>query len=154
MILESMADQGLGLQDDMFTTGNNAHGCGHAPRTVYKGDRTTAANYFVNKGSNLSIKTDTTVDRVILKGGGTDLQAVAVRVLENDGSIREIKANKEIIISGGAYCSPAILMRSGLGPQAELAEHGIDCQVDLPGIGKNLMDHLVRAVSLVSVDIH
>ncbi|EKD18245.1 uncharacterized protein L3040_004797 [Drepanopeziza brunnea f. sp. 'multigermtubi'] len=143
MILESMADRGLRRQDDMFTTGDNPHGCGHAPRTVYKGDRTTAADYFVHKGPNLAIKTDTTVDKVILEGSGSDLQATGVKVMEKDGSTREIKARKEVIISGGAYCSPAILLRSGLGPKAELAEHGIDCKVDLPGLGKNLMDHMI-----------
>lgn len=125
MILESMQSQGLGLQEDMFTTGDNPHGCGHAPRTVYKGDRTTAANYFVNQGPNLSIKTDTTVDKIILEDSGSDVKAVAVKVVEKDGSVKEIKANKEIIVSGGAYCSPAILMRSGIGPKAELASHNI-----------------------------
>jgi choline dehydrogenase-like flavoprotein len=143
MILESMQSQGLPLQEDMFTSGDNPHGCGHAPRTVYKGDRTTAANYFVNKGPNLAIKTETTVDKVILEGQGSDLRAVAVRVLEKDGTEKEIRAKKEIIVSGGAYCSPAILLRSGIGPKSELASHGIDCKVDLPGVGKNLMDHLV-----------
>lgn len=143
MILESMESQGLILQPDMFTTGDNPHGCGHAPRTVYKGDRTTAANYFVNKGPNLAIKTETTVNRIILEGEGDNIKAVAVSVVEKDGSTREIKAKKEIIVSGGAYCSPTILMRSGIGEKAELASHGINCKVDLPGVGKNLMDHLV-----------
>ncbi|KAH7370498.1 hypothetical protein BKA65DRAFT_488561 [Rhexocercosporidium sp. MPI-PUGE-AT-0058] len=143
MILESMQDRGLALQDDMFTTGDNPHGCGHAPRTVYKGDRTTAANYFVHKGPNLSIKTNTTVDKVILEGEGSDLRASAVRIVEKDGSIQEIKAEKEVIISGGAYCSPTVLMRSGIGAKSELAQHKIECKVDLPGVGKNLMDHLI-----------
>lgn len=143
MILESMQSQGLPFQPDMFTTGDNPHGCGHAPRTVYKGDRTTAANYLVNKGPNLAIWTETTVDKVILEGSGEDLKAVAVRILDKDGSAKEIKARKEIIVSGGAYCSPTILMRSGIGSKSELAAYGIDCKVDLPGVGKNLMDHLV-----------
>jgi len=138
-----MQSQGLGLQDDMFTSGNNPHGCGHAPRTVYKGDRTTAANYFIHKGSNLSIKTETIVDKIIFEGSGDNLKAVAVKVIEKDGTERELKAKKEIIVSGGAYCSPTILMRSGIGSKSELSEHGIECKVDLPGVGKNLMDHLV-----------
>jgi choline dehydrogenase-like flavoprotein len=143
MILESMESQGLPLEPDMFTTGETPNGCGHAPRTVYKGDRTTAADYFVNKGPNLAIKTETTVDKVILEGEGSNLKATAVRVIEKDGSVKEIRARKEIIVSGGAYCSPTVLMRSGLGPKAELERHGIGCRVDLPGVGQNLMDHLV-----------
>ncbi|PBP20628.1 alcohol oxidase [Diplocarpon rosae] len=143
MILESMQSQGLELREDMFTTGDTPHGCGHALRTVYKGDRTTAANYLVNRGPNLVIKTDTTVDKVILEREGPNYRAAAIKVIEKDGTTREIKAKKEIIVSGGAYCSPAILMRSGLGPKDELAAHGIDCKIDLPGVGKNLIDHLI-----------
>ncbi|KAG4030544.1 hypothetical protein MFRU_011g00040 [Monilinia fructicola] len=145
MILESMQDQGLPLHPDMFSTGETPRGCGHVPRSVYKGDRTTSANYFANKGSNLAIKTNTIVDKVILDSQvyPHDLRATAVKVIEKDGTEKEIRARKEIIISGGAYCSPTILMRSGIGPKSELESHGIDCQVDLPGVGKNLMDHLI-----------
>jgi choline dehydrogenase-like flavoprotein len=143
MILESMESQGLKRQDDMFSTGDNPHGCGHVPRTHYKGDRTTSANYFRKQGPNLAIKTETIVDKIIVEGSGNNLKAIAVKVIEKDGSSKEFKAKKEIIVSGGAYCSPAILLRSGLGPKAELSELGIECRIDLPGVGKNLMDHLV-----------
>lgn len=148
MILESMQSKGLALQDDMFTTGNNPHGCGHAPRTHYKGDRTTSANYFRSKGPNLAIMTETLVDKVLLDGHGSDLRAIGVKVLAKNGTKREIKAKNEVIVSGGAYCSPAILLRSGIGPKPELGAHGIDCKVDLPGVGKNLMDHLVSTLDM------
>jgi choline dehydrogenase-like flavoprotein len=143
MILESMESQGLPLVPDMFSTGETPNGCGHATRTVYKGDRSMAAIYLANKKPNLTIKTETTVDKVILEREGQDLKAIAVRVIENDGSMKEFKAGKEIIVSGGAYCSPAILMRSGIGPKVELSSHDIDCKVELPGVGQNLMDHAV-----------
>jgi choline dehydrogenase-like flavoprotein len=146
--MESFQSQGLPLRPDMFSSGESPHGCGHVPRTVYKGDRTTAANYLLNKGSNLSIITDTVVDKVILEGAGSDLRATGVKIMEKDGTTRELKAKKEVIVSGGAYCSPTILLRSGIGPKSELAAHGIDCKVDLPGVGKNLMDHLVRCQHL------
>jgi choline dehydrogenase-like flavoprotein len=110
---------------------------------VYKGDRTTAANYFLNKGPNLAIKTDTVVDKIILEGEGKNLRATAVQVIEKNGLVSRIGARQEVIVSGGAYCSPTILMRSGLGPKADLQSHGIECKLDLPGVGKNLMDHLV-----------
>lgn len=128
----------------MFTTGDNPHGCGHAPRTVFKGDRTTAADYLVGLGSNLAIKTNTTVDKVIIEENGSDLKATGVITVAKDGKRSEIKARKEVIVSGGAYCSPTILMRSGIGAKEELQKHNIKCLVDLPGVGKNLMDHLVR----------
>jgi choline dehydrogenase-like flavoprotein len=141
--MESFQSQGLPLHPDMFSSGESPHGCGHVPRTVYKGDRTTAANYLVNKGSNISIKTDTVVDKVILEGEGSELRATGVKIIEKDGTVRDLKAKKEVIVSGGAYCSPTILLRSGIGAKEQLAAHGIDCKVDLPGVGKNLMDHLV-----------
>lgn len=48
--------------------------------------------------------------------------------------------------TAGAYCSPTILLRSGIGPQTELAELDIPCKLDLPGVGKNFQDHLVTFV--------
>ncbi|KAN0096005.1 GMC oxidoreductase [Hyaloscypha variabilis] len=143
LVMESFQSQGLPLHPDMFSSGESPHGCGHVPRTVYKGDRTTAANYLVNKGSNISIKTDTVVDKVILEGEGSELRATGVKIIEKDGTVRDLKAKKEVIVSGGAYCSPTILLRSGIGAKEQLAAHGIDCKVDLPGVGKNLMDHLI-----------
>ncbi|PMD15473.1 GMC oxidoreductase [Hyaloscypha hepaticicola] len=143
LVMESFQSQGLPLHPDMFSTGESPHGCGHVPRTVYKGDRTTAANYLLSKGPNLSIKTETIVDKVILGGEGSNLRAAGVKILEKDGRARDLKANKEVIVSGGAYCSPTILLRSGIGGKAQLTAHGIDCKVDLPGVGKNLMDHLI-----------
>jgi len=138
-----MESQGLDFHPDMFSTGETPHGCGHVPRTVYRGDRTTSADYLLNKGPNLSILTNTIVDKIILEGGRSDLRATAVRIIGKDGKQREVRARKEIVVSGGAYCSPAILMRSGIGPKPDLLSHGIECKVDLPGVGQNLMDHLI-----------
>ena len=112
-------------------------------RTVYKGIRTTGADFLLNAGSNLTIKTEVTVDRVILESEGPTKRAVAVRIIEKDGQAHIVRARKEIIVSGGAYCSPPILMRSGIGPKEELEKIGVDCVVNLPGVGQNLMDHLV-----------
>ena len=128
----------------MFTTGDKPHGCGHASRTVFKGNRVSAAVYLINSGLNLTIMTETTVDSITLEGKGPNTKSIAVRVIQKDGTATEIKARKEIIVSGGAYCSPTILMCSGIGPRDELLSHSISCKVDLPGVGKKyLMDHLV-----------
>ena len=53
-----------------------------------------------------------------------------------------IGARKEVILSGGAVNSPVVLLRSGIGPANELTPAGIDVRHDLPGVGKNLQDHL------------
>jgi choline dehydrogenase-like flavoprotein len=129
----------------MFTTGEVHHGCGHVVRTHRQGLRTTGAD-FVTKGyhrDNIDILTNTTVDKIVLERDGGSLRATAVRLIDENGTKMTVKASREIIVSGGAYCSPPILLRSGIGPKEELEKHGIECAVDLPGVGKNLLDHLV-----------
>lgn len=144
--MDSMISKGLPYDPDMFSHGENPHGCGHAPRTVYKGIRTTGADFITKdrERENITLKTETTVDRVILeRDSANGLKAKGVVVVGRDGTQQTFYAKKEIVISGGAYCSPAILLRSGIGPKEDLEKLGIPCQVDLPGVGKNLLDHLV-----------
>jgi choline dehydrogenase-like flavoprotein len=132
------------LHHDMFSTGDVAQGCGHVPRTVYQGIRTTGSDFVTNKNQgNITIKTDTTVDKIIFSKQASETRASGVVTQTSDGSSTIYHARKEIIISAGAYCSPAILLRSGIGPKAELEQHNIPSLVNLPGVGKNLIDHLV-----------
>ncbi len=84
---------------------------------------------------NLTIRSHCLVDRVLVEDG----RAVGLRV-ECDGELQEVRG-KEIVLSAGAIMSPAILLRSGIGPAEELAELGIESVADLPGVGKHLMDH-------------
>ena len=129
----------------MFTTGEVSHGCGHVVRTHHQGLRTTGAD-FVTKGyhrENIDILTNITVDKVVLDEEAGTLRATGVDLIDESGTKRTVTARKEIIVSGGAYCSPPILLRSGIGPKEELEKLGIRCAVDLPGVGKNLLDHLV-----------
>ncbi|MHA3724722.1 GMC family oxidoreductase [Leucobacter sp. HY1910] len=64
---------------------------------------------------------------------------------EQGGELHEIYAD-EVILAAGALDSPRVLLRSGIGPASELAEHGIASRVDLPGVGKNLHDHVLAPV--------
>ncbi|KAE8376037.1 hypothetical protein BDV26DRAFT_246087 [Aspergillus bertholletiae] len=145
LLIDSLVSQGMPLHHDMFSTGDVAHGCGHAPRTVYRGIRTTGADFITNNysRSNVTIQTDTTVDRIVLEEGADGLRATGAVARFADGTTRTFRARKEVVVSSGAYCSPAVLMRSGIGAREELDKFGIPCQVDLPGVGKNLMDHLI-----------
>ncbi len=59
------------------------------------------------------------------------------------GQIHQARAAKEVILAGGTYNSPQLLMLSGIGPAEELIQHGISPIVDLPGVGKNLSEHPV-----------
>ncbi|KAE8350547.1 hypothetical protein BDV28DRAFT_138930 [Aspergillus coremiiformis] len=145
LLMDSLVSQGIPLHPDLFSTGEVAHGCGHALRTVHQGIRTTGADFIVNDyhRPNVTIQTDTTVDRIVLEESPYGLRATGVVTRLADGTTRTFTARKEVILSSGAYCSPAILMRSGIGARHELEKLDIPCQVDLPGVGKNLMDHLI-----------
>ena len=116
--------------------------------------------------NNIDLVVETVVNKINLEERNGQLQATSVVLVDKTGEKRVVKARKEIIVSGGnastsralrelgltregAYCSPAILLRSGIGPKAELEQLGIKCLVDSPGVGKNLLDHLVRDSHLV-----
>lgn len=87
--------------------------------------------------------TNTLVDKVNLEKTAHGLRAASVNLVGQDGTYFTVHARREVIISAGAYCSPAILMRSGIGPKEELHKLGVDCLVDSPGVGKNLQDHVI-----------
>lgn len=148
--MDSFVSAGLPLVPDMFSTGETPHGCGHAPRTVYNGLRTTSADFVTNgyQCKNVTVVTGATVDKVLVEAGsGSEsegLRATGVVVRNTaDGSVQTYHARKEVVLSGGAYCSPAILLRSGIGASAELEKHDIPCLLDLIGVGRNLLDHPV-----------
>ena len=149
LLINSFVSEGMPLNHDMFSTGDVPHGCGHVPRTVYEGIRTTGADFVTNKNNrgNITIITDATVDKVVFSKQGEQTRASGVVTKASDGTSNTHHARKEIIISGGSYCSPAILLRSGIGPEEELKKHQIACTVNSPGVGRNLMDHLVQLSS-------
>ncbi|HEU5158552.1 MAG TPA: GMC family oxidoreductase N-terminal domain-containing protein [Streptosporangiaceae bacterium] len=88
---------------------------------------------------NLTIRGDTHVDSIVMSG----TRARGVRLLT--GEVEETAADGEVIVACGAAHSPALLMRSGIGPAAALAEHGIDVVADLP-VGQGLQDHAMLLV--------
>ena len=145
MILESYQSKDFPLIPDVFTTGESPHACGHAIRSIFQGVRTTAADYITksNIRSNIIIKLETTVDHVILVGDGKRKRAIGAQLQSATGEKTIVKARREVVVSAGAYCSPAILLRSGIGPEHEIQQMGIESQLDLSGVGKNLMDHPV-----------
>ena len=108
--------------------------------TMRNGRRCSSATAYlkpIRNRKNLSIITRAQTDRVIFVGN----RAVAVECRIR-GEKTRITAKGEIIIAAGAIGSPQLLMLSGIGAGKELAAHGIDLLNDLPGVGKNLQDHL------------
>lgn len=91
---------------------------------------------------NLTLRTECVVDRVLFKG----TQAVGARVLDRAGALEELHA-AEVIVCAGAIHSPALLIRSGVGPLDQLLDLGVPLVADRPGVGGNLMEHPSIAVS-------
>ena len=115
-------------------------GVGYFQLTADKGRRCSSAVAYLNPAKNrknLHILTNTQVEKIIFKDG----RASGVNAIQNS-SPKVINARKEIILSAGAIGSPQILMLSGIGAPKELKTHGIDVIKSLPGVGKNLQDHL------------
>lgn len=112
----------------------DAAGVGPLPMSSHDGVRTTALDGYIGSDppAGLEVRADAVVARVILDGD----RAIGVELA--DGTA--IHAGW-IVLSAGTYGSPAILLRSGIGPAAHLREVGIAVIVDLPGVGENLADH-------------
>ncbi|MEO0613759.1 MAG: GMC oxidoreductase, partial [Pseudomonadota bacterium] len=92
----------------------------------------------VKHRENLQIITHAQVDRVQLDGK----KATGIVYTDRSGTKQVVSATREVILCGGAINSPQLLMLSGIGPGAHLAEHGIEVTADLEGVGQNLQDHL------------
>jgi len=128
-----------GLAHTTDFNGPSQEGVGLYQVTQKAGQRFSAAKAYLtpNLGRpNLHVMTGVTVDRI----GLVDGVARQVHTLQG-GQAQTVIAHREIILSAGAFQSPAILMRSGIGPAAHLQSLGIEVLRDLPGVGENLHDH-------------
>lgn len=102
----------------------------------------------VRARKNLTIMTGALTRRLVLTGKAVE----RVEVIGRDGPVR-IEAEK-ILLCAGSLESPALLMRSGIGPRDVLDSAGVDCLFDMPGIGRNLQDHLLGAGNLYATRKH
>ncbi len=90
--------------------------------------------------------TQTVVHRLVMEGR----RAVGI-LCETGGKMRELRARHGVVVSAGTMNTPKLLMLSGIGPAAALAQHGIACIADLPGVGRNLQEHVGTHI-VVKVD--
>jgi choline dehydrogenase len=124
------------------TDDNNADtqaGFGHFQMNIEDGVRSSTAHAYKKHVMNaefLTIKGHAHVSRIIIEKG----KATGVEYLQRGKKIIA-DATCEIVLSGGAFNSPQILMLSGIGPESELKKHGITVDIALPGVGQNLQDH-------------
>lgn len=121
--------------------GEDQEGVGYFQLTTRNGRRCSAAVAYlrpIRDRKNLRIVTNAQVTRVLMDGK----RVTGVEYRDKRGQLRTIGANREVILSGGAINSPQILMLSGLGDPEHLRQNGITPHHALPGVGRNLQDHL------------
>lgn len=133
------AGQEAGLPFNSDFNGADQHGIGLLQSTTWQGRRSSTATAYIKparKRPNLTVRTRVLVARIVVEAG----RAVAVDVLVQGTRVR-LRANKEIILSAGAYGSPHVLQLSGIGNAEDLQRAGIPMVHELPGVGHNLQDH-------------
>ncbi len=136
--IEAMQQAGYPLTEDM--NGYQQEGAGKMDMTTHNGRRWSAAQAYLRtaeKRANVTVETGALTSRVLFEGR----RAVGVEFKQN-GQVKRFRAEREVILSGGAINSPQLLMLSGVGPADHLREVGVPVQHDLPGVGQNLQEHL------------
>jgi choline dehydrogenase len=140
------AVQDLGFPACSDFTGPEPEGVGLRQATIRGGRRDSTARSFLSparRRPNLLVMTDAQASRIVLEAG----RARAVEVLRG-GTVQRVRARREIILCAGAIHSPQLLLCSGIGDPALLSPLGIPVAHALPGVGRNLHDHLAAPVRM------
>ncbi|MEE3317170.1 MAG: choline dehydrogenase, partial [Pseudomonadota bacterium] len=143
--VEAGRQAGYETTDDY--NGEQQEGFGPMEQTVYNGQRWSAANAYLKpalKRPNCDLVKGL-ARKVIIENG----RAVGVEY-EQGGQIKRLMARREVVIAASSINSPKLLMLSGIGPAAHLAEHGIDVVADRAGVGQNLQDHLELYIQMAA----
>jgi choline dehydrogenase len=139
LIRETAANAGIPFTEDF--SGADPDGLGIVDLTIKDGVRASASRVYLRpamRRGNLKVETHALTHRVAIENG-----RVTGVVYAQGGEVREVKARREVLLCGGSYNSPQLLLLSGVGPAAELKAMGIAPIVDAPGVGKNLSEHIV-----------
>jgi choline dehydrogenase-like flavoprotein len=136
----------LPFTDDF--NGEQQEGLGMYEVTHKGGERWSTARAFldpIDDRKNLTVITGAHTEKVIVENG----RAVGVQY-KADKKTQTVNAMREVILSGGAFGSPQILLLSGIGAKDKLEPHGIEQVHNLPGVGENLQDHIDYVMSYKS----
>lgn len=135
---EAAKSAGHGWTDDY--NGAVQDGFGRLQMSIADGRRASTASAYLRpalKRPNLAVTVGALATGLVFEGD----RCVGVDYVVG-GERRRVRAGREVILSGGVINTPQLLMLSGIGDPAELSAHGIDLKVALPGVGKNLQDHV------------
>ena len=132
----------LGIPRNPDYNGATQEGVSYAQRTIYNRLRVSTARAYLNPAKsrpNLTVRTNAHATRILLDGK----RSVGIAYAKGGpgGAVIEVRANREVILSGGAINSPQLLHLSGIGPYGLLQGLGIEVKHVLAGVGENLRDH-------------
>ncbi|MEM6305799.1 MAG: choline dehydrogenase [Pseudomonadota bacterium] len=143
--VEAGRQAGYETTDDY--NGEKQEGFGPFEQTVFNGRRWSAANAYLRpaqKTGNVQVIRGM-AQRVVIEDG----RAVGVEIKRGD-RVEVIHAALEVVLAASSINSPKLLMLSGVGPGAQLAQHGIEVIADRPGVGENLQDHLEMYIQMAA----
>jgi choline dehydrogenase-like flavoprotein len=143
--IEAAVDAGIARTDDH--NGPTQEGAGWFQLTQRNGRRCSTAVAYLHPAAargNVEVLTDTLATRILLENG----RAAGVEILRNN-ELETVRAEREVIVSGGTYQSPVLLMLSGIGPAEDLELFGIPVRQSLP-VGHNLQDHCMVNVNYLT----
>lgn len=132
----------IGIPRNPDYNGSTQEGVSYSQRTIARGRRVSAAAAYLRPArarANLAVRTAAHATSLILEG--RRVTGVRYRQGGARGAPREVRATREVILSGGTYNSPQLLQLSGIGPADVLRPLGIEVRHDLPGVGVGLQDH-------------
>lgn len=145
--LEATAQAGFPANDDF--NGEQQEGAGFYQFTIRDGKRWSASHAYLKpvlNRQNLSVQCKAMATKIVFEGK----KAVAVEYRQK-GETRRVHADREVLLSAGAYNSPKLLMLSGIGDTSHLDEVGINVVHSLPGVGRNLQEHVDSCVLQASL---
>ena len=138
VFVEAGRQAGHPVNDDF--NGPEQQGFGRYDFTIRRGKRCSTSAAFlrpIRHRRNLSVATECLVRRIVVEGQ----RATGIEIADG-ARARTIRAEREVILCAGTVNSPQLLMLSGIGPGDALKEHGIEVIHELPGVGRNLQDHV------------
>jgi len=138
--------QQIGLPRNDDYNGRKQEGTGYFQFTIRNARRHSAAAAYLKPAlnrPNLRVITQAHTHQIVCRND----VAIGIDFSIGKRPVQRAEARREVILAAGAFNSPQLLMLSGIGPADELRQHGIDCRLNLPGVGQNLQDHVMTGVS-------
>ncbi|EIN09203.1 GMC oxidoreductase [Punctularia strigosozonata HHB-11173 SS5] len=147
IVIQTVQNLGVPYNPDICT-GKSIIGVTDFPGFIdEKGRRSSTATAYLTEDvlsrPNLSVATEIVVEKIVFSSTGGETRAVGLHIRKDKNSPRfAVRASREVIVCAGAIGTPHLLLISGVGPQDELARHGIPVVKELEHVGRNLSDHI------------